>query len=99
MTTTIKLMHSSPHLVLFFIFWPYHTAWGILVLQPATEPAPPALEAQSFNHWTTRDVFSYVDVLLYVEWEYYLSFLYVEWEYYHPPTRCSIISYNHHAVH
>ena len=25
-----------------FSFWPYHGAWGILVLQPGTEPEPPA---------------------------------------------------------
>ena len=26
-----------------------------LVLQPGIEPGPPALEAQSVNHWTTRE--------------------------------------------
>ena len=25
-----------------FSFWPYHGVWGILVLQPGTEPEPPA---------------------------------------------------------
>ena len=29
---------------------------GILVPQPGTEPPPPALEAWSLNHWTTREV-------------------------------------------
>ena len=29
---------------------------GILILQSGTEPWPPALGAQSPNHWTTRDV-------------------------------------------
>ena len=24
--------------------------------QPGIEPAPPALEVQSLNHWTTREV-------------------------------------------
>ena len=31
-------------------------ACGILVLWPGIEPRPPALEAQSPNHWTTREV-------------------------------------------
>ena len=30
-------------------------ACGILVSQPGTEPAPPELEAQSLNHWTTTE--------------------------------------------
>ena len=29
---------------------------GILVPQQEIEPAHPALEAWSFNHWTTREV-------------------------------------------
>ena len=32
------------------------TACGILVPQPEIEPMPPALTAQNFNHWTTREV-------------------------------------------
>ena len=31
-------------------------ACGILVPGPGIEPAPPALEAWSPNHWTTREV-------------------------------------------
>ena len=31
-------------------------ARGILVPPPGTYLAPPALEAQSLNHWTTREV-------------------------------------------
>ena len=30
--------------------------YGILVLRPGIEPTPPALEAWSRNHWTTREV-------------------------------------------
>ena len=41
----------------FFFFWPYHTAGGILVPQPGIQTAPPALEVQSLNPWTTREVF------------------------------------------
>ena len=29
---------------------------GILVPQPGIEPTPPAVEAQSLNHWTTSEV-------------------------------------------
>ena len=43
----------------FFFFWPRHTARRILVPRPGIEhvpPAPPALEVQSLNHWTAREV-------------------------------------------
>ena len=39
-----------------FIFWPQHEARGILVPRPGIEPTPSALEAQSLNHWTPREV-------------------------------------------
>ena len=39
-----------------FTFWLHHAAFGILVLQPEIEPVPPAVEAQSLNHWTAREV-------------------------------------------
>ena len=29
---------------------------GILLPQPGTEPTPTKLEAQSLNHWTSREV-------------------------------------------
>ena len=32
------------------------TACGISVLLPAIKPSPPALEAWSFSHWTTREI-------------------------------------------
>ena len=32
------------------------TAYRILVPQPGTEPVPPAMQAQSLNHWIARDV-------------------------------------------
>ena len=38
-----------------FIFWLYHWACGIFVPPPGIESAPPTVEAQSFNHWTTRE--------------------------------------------
>ena len=40
-----------------FLFWFFgHEACGILVPQPGIKPAPPALEVQSPNHWTAREV-------------------------------------------
>ena len=36
-----------------------HPARGILVPQPGIEPTPPGVEAQSPNHWTTREVPTY----------------------------------------
>ena len=38
-----------------FIFGPHCTACGTLVLWPKSEPTPPAVEAWSPNHWTTRE--------------------------------------------
>ena len=38
-----------------FFFWPYRTACVILVPQPGFKPVPPAVEARSPNHWTTRE--------------------------------------------
>ena len=40
----------------FFNLWQCHTAYGILVLWPGIDSVPPAVEAQSLNHWTTREV-------------------------------------------
>ena len=39
-----------------FFFWPCHSACGFLVPWAGIYPAPPALGAQSLNHWTTREV-------------------------------------------
>ena len=38
-----------------FIFWSYHVACGILVLQPGIGPMPPVVEAWSLNHWTIKE--------------------------------------------
>ena len=40
----------------FFVFATVHTARGILVPRPGIEPVAPAVEAQSPNHWTAREV-------------------------------------------
>ena len=40
----------------FFFFLPQDVALRILAPQPGIEPMPPAVEVQSLNHWTTREV-------------------------------------------
>ena len=45
----------SYHLV-YFMFWPHMQHVGILVSPSGMEPMPPALEAWSLTHWTTREV-------------------------------------------
>ena len=39
-----------------FIFWPHFRACEILIPWPGIKPMPPAVEAQSVNHWTSREV-------------------------------------------
>ena len=41
---------------LFFIFWPRCAACAVLVPQPGIKPVTPAVETQSINHWTTREI-------------------------------------------
>ena len=41
---------------LFFFFLPHPVVCRILVPQPGIKPMPPAMRAQSLNHWTTREV-------------------------------------------
>ena len=53
-----------------FCFWPRHAACGILVPQSRIGPAPPALEVQSLNHWTTREVPKEI-VLKWHLWKYF----------------------------
>ena len=40
----------------YFTLWPRHAACGILVPRLGIEAVPPAVEAQSLNHWTAREV-------------------------------------------
>ena len=44
--------------------------WDLVVLQLETEPTPPGLEAQSLNHWTTREVPIYLTLkkIIYYFW-------------------------------
>ena len=39
-----------------FVFWLHCVACGILVSWPRIRPAPLAVEVQSLNHWTSREV-------------------------------------------
>ena len=48
-------MRRSFFLTFYLHIWPCHVACGILVLQPGIEPKPLAVEAQSLNHWTSKD--------------------------------------------
>ena len=53
----ISLRFKKIFCILFIIiFWPHHMACGILVPWPGIKPVPPAVEAQSTNHWSTREV-------------------------------------------
>ena len=40
--------------------WPFCIACGLLVPCPEIQPAPLALDGQSLNHWTTREVLDYM---------------------------------------
>ena len=52
------LLYSFYILFIYFfkIFWPHHTACGILVPRPWIEPLCSALGVWSLNHWTAREV-------------------------------------------
>ena len=56
---------------IFNLFWPCCTACGILVPQPGIELVPPAAEAQSPSHWTTR---KFLDLSLFILLIHVLSF-------------------------
>ena len=42
------------------MFWPHSMACGTLAPGPGIKPVPPALESQSLNQWTTREVQKWV---------------------------------------
>ena len=52
----LSLVFNFNIIFILIYFWPCHVACGILVPQPRIEPMLPATEAQSLNHWTTREV-------------------------------------------
>ena len=39
-----------------YLFWLHCAACGLSVPRPGIEPTPPAVEGQSLNHWTAREV-------------------------------------------
>ena len=45
-----------PQLFFFFMFWLHLTGCRLLDPPPRIEPSPPAVETQSLNHWTAREV-------------------------------------------
>ena len=51
-----KLCMSLPVRFFFFFFRLRHIAYGIFVPWLGLKHMPPALEAQSLNHWSTRQV-------------------------------------------
>ena len=53
-----------PGIYLFFFF--FCTTWhaGILVPPPGIQPMPPAVEVQSLNYWTAREVPRYLSSLV-----------------------------------
>ena len=54
--TTEPPKKSPFYLEVILFFRPCLTAYGILVPKPGTEPMSPALEMQSLNHWTAKEV-------------------------------------------
>ena len=61
LTFFFKLIVSFLLFYFNFLFsWPSHVAGGILVPRLGIELMPLALEAQSLNHWTTRQIPSLV---------------------------------------
>ena len=47
---------SNVYSFIVILFLLHREACGILVPQPGIAPAPPALEAQTLNQWTAREV-------------------------------------------
>ena len=52
---TLSGSHSERSLFFFFFFWLHLAVCGILAPRPGIEAGPPAVEAWSPNHWTTRE--------------------------------------------
>ena len=52
----VRLCASLQAVFLFLFLWPHHATCRILVPRTGIKLVPPAVEAQSLNHWTTREV-------------------------------------------
>ena len=57
-------------IIIIIILFFGRVARGILVPQPGIEPVPPAVEVQSLNHWTTREVPHYCFFFFFNFWVY-----------------------------
>ena len=51
-----SLRALSPFYLFIYIYWLCLASYRFLVHQPGIEPGPSAVEAQSRNHWTAREV-------------------------------------------
>ena len=60
---------------LFLFFWSCHAACGILVPWPGIKPVPHAVEEQSLNHWTTREVPSRISLSSVSIWHQFHLFI------------------------
>ena len=57
-TAVLKLFgFRKPFTLCFYFYWPRYATYGILVLQPKTEPELPELGAQNLNHWPGKGFF------------------------------------------
>ena len=70
------------YLIYFFPPWPRCLACGILVLRPGIEAMLPAVEAQSLNHWTTREILSSL-LLKLQSLEQWLALIMKDWYYFY----------------
>ena len=66
----IKLYLINFKCLCIYLFWLPRVACGILVPRPGIEPVPPAMEVQSLNHWTAREVplinFKRISIFLFI---------------------------------
>ena len=56
LTYALKILKNVIINQIFFYFWPRRAACKILVPRSGIEPMPPAVEALSPNHRTTREL-------------------------------------------
>ena len=57
-----------------FLFWLPSLASGILIPWPGVKPVCPAVDMQSLNHWTTREVLLFLEGLVYCTCLWYTYF-------------------------
>ena len=55
-----EIFNTLALVFLLFFSWPHDSACGILFPQPGMKPTSLATEAQSLNHWTAREVPSFL---------------------------------------